>query len=543
MLMKMLKRWGPVWAALWLCGCFQVQDELTLQPDGSGSVRLTLRTSLPDEMTAMFNMPYRFGAGREPIYPPANQAEAQRFFPPKDFTLQVTENKTNDGKTVVIAASFKDVNALLASPYGRAHQLALDLQNGALRLRALSACETLARGAQFQADGETTAFPMPGLEDAQKKKGEMRFEFRVTLPNPATDANGVRDNKTIIWTAERAKCKDDDEFAGKLSGLLEAKCAAEGLKFSPLTPPRLGLASYSQLAAGQTTGAAPLPDTNKIAAAVRFVPFVLQVTRSLDLSGEGSGRESQAQLIGAVILPVELAPQRWGEVRLLEAVDAKGNNLAPKPDEEGTGRMSRFERFGDRFGASEEADDEDEGKVPVEPGQTRKVIALNLKAPEWKVKEIVRIKGALELQYLGNPEIIKLSNAVPASLVIDMSKRSAGGFRFDSERGQLTDPRLTELGLSVRVQMATVQNGMTSLSLETGGGKAALIDAQLFDADARPWPTTLMQSDSAGGDQRSCQLLVAGKPKPPFSLAFLVGGVGASVTVPILVEKIPVEGK
>src|SRR5208283_3494632 len=113
----------------------------------------------------------------------------------------------------------------------------------------------------------------------------MRFQFRVTMPNAVASANGARDGKTVTWLAERAKCKDDDEFAASLGGLLEASCSAEGIKFSPVTPPRLGLLAFSQLTAGKAAAAVALPDTNKIAAAVRFVPCALQVTRTLDLSG------------------------------------------------------------------------------------------------------------------------------------------------------------------------------------------------------------------------------------------------------------------
>jgi hypothetical protein len=65
----------------------------------------------------------------------------------------------------------------------------------------------------------------------------------------------------------------------------------------------------------------------------------------------------------------------------------------------------------------------------------------------------------------------------------------------------------------------------------------------VFDAEGRPWPTTLMQPDSSGSEERSCQVMVAGKPKPPFSLAVAVSGVGASVSVPILVEHVPVGEK
>src|SRR5437660_1098584 len=123
--MKVLKRWISVSATLLLCGCFQVEDELTLQPDGSGKVALTLHSNLPEDLIGMLSMSSGYGGGSGSIYPPVTELEARHFFPPKDFALKVQQKSSDDGKTMTIEASFKDVNALLASPYGRAHQLAL----------------------------------------------------------------------------------------------------------------------------------------------------------------------------------------------------------------------------------------------------------------------------------------------------------------------------------------------------------------------------------------------------------------------------------
>ncbi len=539
--MNSIKRWLPVLAMVFLCGCFQVEDELTLQPDGSGKVTLTIHTSLPHEATdMMMGMSGMDGGGL--IYPPASEAEARHFFPPKDFSLKVEHKSGDDARMVVIEAGFKDVNALLASPYARAHQMLLRADDsGKLILQTLSGGSTLAQAAQFKPEGSMASFQVSGFEDAQKKKGEMRFTFRVTFPNAATSASGVCDKNSVTWAVERAKCKDDDEFAAQLGAVLEASCSADGLKFSPVTPPRLGLLPFSQLIAGRTASATPLPDTNKIAAAARFVPYTLHVTRTLDLSGEGSGRPSQAELTGAIFLPTALAPQRWGEVKLEEAVDNKGNSLMPKAEGDLASQMTRFHSSG----LSDQADDDeqDEPAPPKQIAEKSHIISLSFKAPEWKVKLIAKVKGTMDLQYLGGSEVIKLSNAVPSSLVMDTGDRSSFSDSSDSERGQVSDSRLAELGLSLRVQMAMVQGGMTMLSLEVGGSKAALVDAQVFDADGRPWPTTLMQSEQTGGDDHSCQLVVAGKPKPPFSLALAVGGVGASVTVPILVENVPVGEK
>lgn len=540
--MNSITRWFPILGLLLVCGCFQVQDEVTVQPDGSGKVTLTLRTSLSEEATGMMMGMSGMG-GRGGMYPPFSESQAKQFFPPKDFSLKVEEKQEGDAKTMVIEAAFKNVNALLASPYGRAHQLSIRTNGaGKLLLQALSGGSTMAQAAQFKPEGPMASMQMPGLEDAQKKKGEMRFTFRVTLPNAATSATGTCDKKSVTWDIERGKTKDDEEFAARLGRVLEATCGAEGITFSPAPPPRLGLLPFSELTAGKVNDSAPLPDTNKIATAARFVPYFLHTIRALDLSGEGAGQQSQTELTGGILIPGDLAPQRWGDIKLEEAVDAKGNNLMPKenPDSD-MPVLPRYNHYGDTSMGDEEEQDDQAPAKEVKPKPH--VVSLRLKAPDWKVKKIARIKGRIDLQYLGRSEIIKLSNAVPASLVMNMGEHSSFNVSSDSERGQVSDSRLVELGLMVRVQMAMVQSGITTLSLETGGSKAALVDAQVFDADGRPWPTTLMQSDSAGGEERSCQLMVAGKPKPPFSLALAVGGVGASVAVPILVENVSVGEK
>ncbi|PWU17991.1 MAG: hypothetical protein C5B50_10100 [Verrucomicrobia bacterium] len=527
-------------ALLLLCGCFQVEDEITILADGSGTVKLTVHSNLPEELTDSMGM-----GGMTSLYPPISESEARQFFPSKDFTLKTEEKKDDNGKTLVIEASFKNINALLASPYARAHQLDLKKNaDGSLKFQALSGGSAAAAACQLKPEGELAAYAqMPGFEDAQKHKDKLRFEFRVTLPNPVTQANGARDQKTVIWATERAKCKDDQEFVDKLAVVLEASCGAEGLKFSPIAPPRLGLVSFSQLAAGKTVPTEAAPDTNKISAAARFVPYALHVTRTVDLSGEGA-QGSQAELTGAVIMPPDLAPQRWGEAKLQEVSDAKGNNLMPKQGDDSYGGSTRyFSRY--NYSSANSSDDGQEEPNSEAPVEKPHVINLSFKAPEWKIKQIAKIKGAIELQYLGGSEIVKISNAVPARFVMDMSKGSsalANMFQSGRNQSQISDARLSELGLSLKLQMAMVQSGMTVLSLETGG-KAALTDAQVFDSEGRPWVTSMMQQDPGGSESQSCQIMVAGKPKPPLSMAFAVGGLGAAVNVPILLENVPTGDK
>src|SRR5262249_3010462 len=156
----------------------------------------------------------------------------------------------------------------------------------------------------------------------------------VTLPAQATAASGALDGHAVTWILDHAEHTNTTEFADLAGRMLEASCPAAGLKLTPSTPPRLALGSFTDIPAGEVAAKGPGPDAEKVKASAKFVPYALQVTRTLDLSGEAGAQESQAQLIGALVLPHALAPQNWGSVTVEEVVDAKGNNLKSERDQQ-----------------------------------------------------------------------------------------------------------------------------------------------------------------------------------------------------------------
>jgi hypothetical protein len=526
-----------------LTGCLQTKDELTLNADGSGKVRIETRTAAAGANSAAFAAIAAEMGGQGPsVYPPTSAAEAKKFFPGKDFVLTTKQTNAENGDSVtVIEVEFKDINALLASPYGRAHQLAVDLDKDGLSVKGGTGLETAARLAEVKDDtGMMGMMGMMGATsgDLQKRAGEMRAEFRITLPNAVSSSNGTRDGKTADWTVERAKCKDAADFAQQLGAVAEARCAADGLKFTPVTPTRLALQPFAQLTPGASVSKAPALDTNKIAAAAKFVPYGLTVTRAVDLTGKSGMNQSQAQLIGAVVVPPEFTPQKWSEPSLQEATDAKGNDLKPKPNAEGEMGGMNFE--GNSFGQDSESDDEAATNAAAD---VRHVVTFSFHPPDWKVKEIGRVKGTVTLHYFSGAEVVKLTNAIPSTWLMNMAQAMAGGGGVDTAEKHLNSPRLGELGLAISMEEGMTQSGMTTLQLEIKGSKGALVDAQVFDADGKPWPT-LMQMEGAGmGDSSSCQLMIAGSPKPPLSLAFLASGAGSSVEVPVMVEHVPLTAK
>lgn len=528
-----------------LCGCFKVKDELVIEPDGSGSVRMEVRTSLPSEMLGAMGM----GGGKQSVlYPPVTEAEARKFFPAAQFTLTAKQQRNPGGESVLaVDASFKDVNALLASSYGRAHSLTIIRTNGALRLRGITGVEGAARVAEVKDDsGMFGAFGGAADPDLEKKKQDMRVEFRVSLPNPLTAAaDASRDGKSAVWVFERSKFKDSTEFAHKLGAVLEASCPDQGVQFTPTNLLRLDSLTFGEVpedAVQQAQGV----DSAKVLAAAKFVPCALFVTRSLDLTGDNMGRhENAANFVGAIVLPADLAPDRWGEPKLIEAVDARGTNLKPPPNRS---FASRSYEYVNQFGGQEEDENDDgtegeEGesqkKTAKPSGEKRRIVTLTFQPPDWKVNEIARIKGSVTLQYYSGAQVLKLSNAIPAKWIVDASNERNFASGGDAGAKVISNPKLAARSLKLTVPMAMSQQGGTMLNLSLEGEKSGLTEAQVFDANGRPWPTFLNSEGSGGDEARSYNIMVAGKPQPPLSLALMVTGSGASVELPISAEKMP----
>lgn len=516
-----------------LCGCFKIKDELVLEADGSGVVRLETVSTVPPEMMAGFGMGAREDEGGPLIYPPATESEAKKFFPEKDFAVVAKQKRGADGSIVLtVEAKFKDVNALLASPYARTHALSIENTNGSLRVRALSGLEAAARFADVKADSEMFG-AMRNDPEMEKKKGEMRVEFRVVLPSTVSGGTGVRADKAITWIADRKQITNATEFIEKVSAVWEASCSADKVSFKPVTPVRLALQPFAELRDRAMATTTTAIDAKKIVEAAKFVPQSLRVTRSLDLTGEGGNAENGAELIGAILIPRGLAPQRWGEPKLDEVVDPKGKSL----------KLAATDRYSIRnFNRRDalDADEKEDAKTSAAT-ETRHAVTLNFAPPDWKVKEIARIKGSVPLHYAGGAtEVVKLAAVVPAKAIMDMTKSQS--FSFEDTERAIDDPALARIGLKVKLQSAMVQGSMTSVTLGLEGEKANIDEAQVFDANGKPWPSFLQPTQSGGDEGRTINIMVAGQPKGPLSLALIASGGGQVVEVPISLEKVPVRG-
>lgn len=505
---------------VFLCGCFQVKDELTLAPDGSGTVRMEVKAQdIPNAVSGNLG---------QVMYPPTSAAEARKFFPAKDFTVTLLggTNEESD-QPLVFEAAFKDVNALLASPYGAAHGLTLAIDKGALQFKAVSGAEFLARGLEITNMGAMGAFAGTQAKLATNK---MCVEFRLVLPNAIASCNGQKDGKAAAWVVDQEKSKDTAEFIFHIGAVMEASCPAEGVTFSPTTPLRLKMSAFKDLPAGEIRSTGALPDPEKVAQAARFVPYALRVTRSLDLSGESSARESQAALIGEIVVPQELAPQSWGAVEVEDVIDAKGNSLKFKAQD-----AERYSYSSIRSSMDERED----GESAAPAKDARHEARVLFQAPDWKVKEIASIKASMKLVYYGGGRLLVFSNAIPADWI-----QSAKKARFSSSGSEhiIHSANPQDAGLGFRVE-GVDSGGYTMFTIMSSGEKGELSEVAFFDADGKVVPSVLQHSDiQSVAQQLAGYAAVIGNFKTPLSLALVIKGGAKNVTVPISLEHVPVTG-
>lgn len=527
-----------------LAGCLRVKEHLTLKLDGSGT--LVLETQSPVQ-PALLRALRQQGGFEAPFawYPPLTKSDAERLFPGKDFEVTVKDNTGKDAASgVIVRVAFKDINALMASPYGQARSLCVERKGNRLHVTVLSGLMPAI------AAGEAGFAQMyPAAAKLGKKKRDMVAEFRITLPGPVQSSNGAHHGSTATWVLDRSKTKNLAEATKRFGMAMRATCTAAGLRCTPAPPPRLGLVAFRELKEGPAHEKLKAPDVKAITAAARFVPCTLRIRRVFNVTGKGSGAVNEAVLVGAIVLPMRLAPARWGALHVEKILDDRGNSLKP-----GGERSSRYGRsFGiGPYGAS----------APAAPGvpsggrgqrkpatEARHFLSFGFQVPDRGVRKLAHIQGSITLEYFGSRHIIKLPNAIPKAQVRDLRKpgtrvrfRSSVPPAVPAQAGRrLAHPKLAELGLKATVDDVMRSRGVTHFSLEVEAPKAALDEVQLFDAHGMPWPTLANLRDVSQG-QGTCYVMVPGSPEAPFSLALLVKSGRIAVKIPIKLENVPLSG-
>lgn len=515
------------------CGCIEVKDTLTINADGSGTVRIE----------TVFHYREPIWGTEVPFYPPVGRETAQALFPDDEgFDVFVAVRRPSRGTSGLVAeVEFDDINALVNSPYGRAHSLSLERDGDALVLKARSGMQTAARFGTY-------AGAMQGKLDNEfcdavsAKYNEMAFEFTIVMPDEAAVEGGgaTADGKTVRWTVNLSEANDNAAAVENADAIVTVRCPAKGLTFEPEHVMRPELMRFDDVEEAMLD-AGPGEKLDALETQNAFVPVLLKVEREstpagAELIDKHGWMHDGAVLAGAFVVPRELEPLEWGKPTVTQAVDNLGYDLLDEsrmPDERLTSD-SWVEMFQGRI--DEKTDT-----------STIYCVILPFGMPVPGAKSIALLKGSIDVRFGGG----RYRVCIPNAIVADDLQDSGGGVQAmlgnpDTTGGRtMTSPLLEKAGAGLRVTEVLRMPGCLRFHVITDNAAAPVLAAQAYDAAGRPWPTIPLQDilAAAGYSGRAGTFLVAGEPELPLSLVCEVNAGGRTVTLPIDLKDIPIEAR
>ncbi len=508
-----------------LTGCVSINDRLTIHPDGSGAVCLRIETNT-SARPGDFRLPFAFEyVPARLCYPPLNREMAGRLFEGGAFAVE--NKKVPNG--LELTATFKDLNAFLASPYAAAHGLILRLEEGKLNFQAGTGLSVYAAFAAADPENVTFAF-LPQLPNLLALKGAFTYRFTVDFPAAPTAAGADVGGLTATWTFPSTRpgpaqavgaVQPGENLALFLCQKLTANCPAAGLTFKPRFIPRVLAGNFAELTEGPGD-AAPAPvDAAALQREAKFTPVEIRIHRTF-LLASSENPENDLVLRGTLELPNRLAPSRWGETEVLTAIDDGGESLAVAGDD----REFRFREFSrPRL----------KPKAP-KTAVVRQSLTFNLRAPDRARRRLVQFKGVVALHYPGAPELVKL----PQIATVADSDRNAD----PSE--EVNHPALARLSLRLSSPLVMLQDPPGTVEImfrlgsaddERNSAGSPVLDLQIYDANGRP--CLAQPSFRDVGDDEMYDLRLTGVPPGPLSLALLLDAGGAVVRCPVEAANLP----
>ena len=491
-----------------IAACVEVDEHIYLNADGSGKVVIRTGTDIPaDALSGGFTM-----GGLDPsylAYPPLSEAALEDLFPGDDFKITMKETEDSDYMTSISAEiAFADINDLMAAPYGEKKSLQVTKQDGKYRLRTKTGIEPIVYMMTTDQDLEEVSSLIGNFK---KMKADLSYTLAVTLPEAPLSHNGQAKEKTVKWSMAYEGPDKESQLADQAARVMAVSFSGENGGFSPHAPPRLALDRFADLAES-TYELSAMPAADQLKKAANFAPCRMVIKRSFDISGLAyAGLDNFVKLVGAVEVPEQMAPQKWGKARLTEVVDDLDNNLV----------MAEQNRHSSYLPA---------GGMAWEMPPHRHPVTFKFTLPDRSAEKISRLKGEVELSYFSEARVLKADKVLGQDDISDMS----GGVSGNWKGKQINHEGLAEAGIRMTIRQAIFQQGLLIIMLETKPEDAVINDIQAYDKSGRPVPTIL--PPSMGGAYT--QLLIPGKPSLPVSLAFTVAGGGSTYRLPVALKDI-----
>lgn len=495
-----------IFAALALSACFDVEEHLVVRPDGSGSLSLKVRSN-----ASLYEISAELGLGggiSEPRlhYPPTTMESLQVLFPGEQFVI---EEVPNDDVSLAANIKFKDINELLNSPYAEVKSMTMEVEHGQLLIRTRTGLDGIA-GCRKSEKLENHPYYGPMVKELCSNAAEAKFQFRVTLPAEAESQTGNTAGSEVTWKIS----KQEIAASGMdFTAVMSAACPAQDIGFAPRGENRIDLRPFTALASGKTRLKADKPSAADYRG-VEFQPLELSITSSFTYTSS-LHLTNLACLTGLITVPADLAPDQWGAVRLVKAVDTDGTDLllSDKRRMELEARQSNDWFDGSRINSG----DSDQIHHPV---------TLLFKPPAWTSNKIPILSAEAELVFFTSESIVKIENAVPEKSIRDQTQPNSAGSGTQEAR-RIINPALEDAGIELFVEDA-VDMGMALMVLvKIGSPHAAIEDIGFFDRPGNPLSCILSQTRPEWGDDRQGFIaILPGRPEPPLSMAcrFRYGG-------------------
>ncbi len=517
-------------AGLLLTGCTRVEDHLTINADGSGTI--VIKTIQSEHMPPQLFMQRGMMANQAPIriYPPMNSEEAEVLFPGDDFTIE--ESADEDGPVQTISISFKNVNDLLASPYAdiRALSISADAESGKLVVQSrggLHAIGSIVSALTEEYADQAMSSMELGKEKIDEIESEFSASFTITLPNDVTAEDGEADGNTVVWTVARADYESRDAFSKDLQRVMVASCSLNNITFKPDSPMRMNLHNFDSLKEGGVgEGDKVSIDTEKVLSQAEVKPLVVMHSRTSNYTGESWGNENAGWVVAYVTLPKEFKPLRWSEFQVDKIVDDQGNDLMQQIDEDRMG----YGVYGIGYDLNQE-----QGmfgpSTPKDTTQAVRYFYIPFNTPEPTAKNLTTIEGSIKAMYGGQPMLIKLPGVIE-------SIGDSNDFNMIDDEAGIDNPSLKQANLNLQVRYISNDGPMVSIMLTAESDETLIKNVQVFDSKGQPFPT-YNASGYGMGDDDDLHLMVVGQPEPPLSLALLVDAASMSVQVPVRFTDLP----
>ncbi len=503
---KYIILFGLLFTICLINACVDIHEQIFFNPDGSGKIIIKTRTDVPADEIASFLA--TAGRWETPLlyYPPFSKNELNQLFPGKSFNIKMQNIKNTDSVTTMDAIiEFTDINALMASPYGSIKSLQINKENNIYTLRAKTGVEPLLQ--MLTNNNPLLQDAPPAIKKTIKDIAEFKYMFSVTLPDKPLTHNGKDHEKTIKWSFGGKKSETQSVLVEKASKIMKISFQLSGTEITPRSQPRLDLDLFNDLKERTIMGSA-MPDAKQIQSDSTFIPCKIVIKQSFDMAGLSS-LENYLSLIGIVEIAKKTAPQKIGEIRLIEIIDSFGNALT----------------FNNKYNKHIKQQTPEINNTKTKSNLKKQyLIQFQCAAPDPSAEKLAKFKGEIDLIYFSKTQIIKIPNILTDDHV---TRNSLMNKRIQSQG-------LIDAGINLVIQYIYDRAGMLSITMTIKAKGSIIKKMQIYDQKNHPVIT--FSPATSYGDY--IHVIIPEKTVFPISLALIINGGSSIYRLPVEINNL-----